>query len=92
MIPAALIAAITMGAAAPALQGHHTLPVSVVRPCQQDLAEAARMGEHSWIGRCANRKTREGTSGPAAIRACREWIAACQRNPRHPLPPGVNNL
>jgi hypothetical protein len=66
------------------------LPASIVAPCQQALEIARLQGEAHWLQQCTRAKgTNAGSNG---LRECQAWLAACRKNPRHPLPPGVNSL
>jgi hypothetical protein len=66
-----------------------TASASVVRPCREPLEGVRRLGDEKWIETCAANR---GPANTASVRQCREWLAACRKNPQHPLPAVINNL
>ena len=65
---------------------------SIVRPCQDALQGAQRDGDARWIERCANWKRDRGLREFDAARECRDWLAMCRKDPRHPSSGGINSF
>jgi hypothetical protein len=71
------------------LLGADQASASAVRPCREPVERARQIGDEKWIESCAAARA---VATPASVRRCREWLAACRKNPQHPLPPGINSL
>ena len=89
LVTVALAGMTTMLPTATALRAGETAPtefISMVQPCAQPLRAAAAHNEEEWIRQCAQTQQRTRGVAPNAFDVCRRWLAACRRDPRHPLP------